>query len=33
VLLRIDPYWRFACPACGASLKFGPDDGQVSRLE
>jgi predicted RNA-binding Zn-ribbon protein involved in translation (DUF1610 family) len=25
--LRIDPYWRFACPACGAALKFDPGEG------
>jgi hypothetical protein len=22
--LRIDPHWRFPCPACGAALKFDP---------
>jgi len=22
--LRIDPSWRFLCPACGATLKFDP---------
>jgi predicted RNA-binding Zn-ribbon protein involved in translation (DUF1610 family) len=24
LLLRIDPHWRFLCPACGAALKFDP---------
>jgi hypothetical protein len=22
--LRIDPFWRFPCPACGVELKFAP---------
>lgn len=22
--LRIDPFWRFPCPACGVELKFDP---------
>ena len=25
--LRIDPHWRFPCPACGAALKFDPGAG------
>jgi hypothetical protein len=29
--LRIDPYWRLACPACGAALKFDPGSAR-SRL-
>jgi predicted RNA-binding Zn-ribbon protein involved in translation (DUF1610 family) len=24
VRLRIDPFWRFPCPACGAELRFDP---------
>jgi|HubBroStandDraft_5_1064220.scaffolds.fasta_scaffold265788_1 predicted RNA-binding Zn-ribbon protein involved in translation (DUF1610 family) len=22
--LRVDPHWRFPCPACGAALRFDP---------
>jgi hypothetical protein len=25
VILRVDPRWRFACPACAAELRFDPD--------
>jgi predicted RNA-binding Zn-ribbon protein involved in translation (DUF1610 family) len=23
---RVDPYWRFPCPACGVALKFDPGE-------
>jgi hypothetical protein len=26
--LRIDPHWRFACPACGVALKFDPSESR-----
>jgi predicted RNA-binding Zn-ribbon protein involved in translation (DUF1610 family) len=24
IRLRVDPHWRFPCPACGSALKFDP---------
>jgi predicted RNA-binding Zn-ribbon protein involved in translation (DUF1610 family) len=27
-ILRVDPHWRFPCPACGAALKFDPGAGR-----
>ncbi len=29
IRLRVDPCWRFPCPACGAALKLDPGAGRA----